>query len=135
MLIQKNTFKKQERLSSKLLIDSLFVEAGQLKVKEYPLLLIAKEVNDSYFETPSQCMFVVPKKKVKKATTRNLVRRRLKESFRLNKKELNNTLEAKNKKIIFAIIYLENKPLKYQPIEKKIIVLLNRLKTKIESGS
>lgn len=131
----KVTFSKEERLSSKKLIDKLFNRKNQFKTSDFPLLLIAKEVEKDHFNPLAQALFVVPKKRIKLAVKRNLTRRRLKEAYRLHKTSFYKQLQASDKKYIIAFIYLENKPVPYHLLEKKIIVLLERLKNKIESSS
>ena len=122
----KHTFCKEERLCSKILIDSLFEEKDKLKFTEYPWMLIAKEVEmDSNY--PAQVMFSVSKRKIKLAVNRNKVKRKGKEAYRLNKSSLYDWLEKRNKKLILCFIYLEKKPLPYSLLEEKIIVLLSRL--------
>ncbi len=122
----KNTFCKEERLCSKILIDSLFEEKDKLKFTEYPWMLIAKEAEiDSKY--PAQVMFSVSKRKIKLAVNRNKVKRKGKEAYRLNKSSLYDWLEKRNKKLILCFIYLEKKPLPYSLLEEKIIVLLSRL--------
>lgn len=135
IISNRNTLKKDERLHSKKLIDRLFNKKDQLKDKSYPLMLVSKQVTLDTFTPNVQVLIVVPKKKIKKAVDRNIVRRRLKEAYRQNKHKLNNALALNKKKLTIAFIYLENKPLDYQTLEKKIIVLLDRLTNKIESSS
>jgi len=122
----KHTFCKEERLCSKILIDSLFEEKDKLKFTQYPWMVIAKktELNSKY---PAQVMFSVSKRKVKLAVNRNKVKRRAKEAYRLNKDILYKSLEKQNKQLVLCFIYLEKKPLPYSLTEEKIIVLLSRL--------
>lgn len=130
--MQKNTFTKEERLCKRQLIDSLFTGEGVKKISDYPLLLIYKEVTSEISEVPAQVMFSVSKRKIKLAVKRNLLKRRLRESYRKNKHELIEKITTSNKHILVSFIYLEKKPVPYNVIEKKIIVLLNRLKNECE---
>lgn len=122
----KNTLCKEERLCSKILIDSLFLSKDKLKFTEYPWMVMAKEV-DLESNYPAQVMVSVSKRKIKLAVNRNKIKRKAKEAYRLNKSILYSSLEKRNKKMILCFIYLEKKPLPYAVLEQKIIVLLNRL--------
>lgn len=130
--MKKNTFRKEERLCKRQLIDSLFSGEGVKKNSEFPLLLLYKEVSSEVSQVPVQIMFSVSKRKIKLAVKRNLLKRRLKESYRKHKHELSAAINNKNKNILVSVIYLEKKSLPYNIIEKKIIVLLNRLKNEFE---
>lgn len=130
--MQKNTFTKEERLCSRQLIDSLFTGEGVKKISDFPLLLIYREVTPETSEVPVQVMFSVSKRKIKLAVKRNLLKRRLRESYRKHKHKLIDTITVNNKHVLVSIIYLEKKPQPYNVIEKKIIVLLNRLKNECE---
>lgn len=122
----KNTLCKEERLCSKILIDSLFLSKDKRKFTEYPWMVMAKEV-DLESNYPAQVMVSVSKRRVKLAVNRNRIKRVGKEAYRLNKSILYNSLQKQNKKMILCFIYLENKPLPYAVLEQKIIVLLKRL--------
>ena len=123
----KNTFCKEERLYSKILIDELFSNPDdRIKLTEFPFVLIAKKVTLST-SFPAQVLFSVSKKKVKLATKRNQIKRKCKEAYRQNKHSFYNQLNSKGENLILAFIYLGNKPLPYELIEEKIIVLLSRL--------
>lgn len=116
------TFTKIERLCSKKAIDDLFAN-GKSKT-QFPIKLIYKQTD---FESPFpvRAMFVVPKKKHKRANKRNTIKRRMREVYRLNKHILYNTLQTQ--KIDLMFICLTNEELEYAAIEKCILNLLETL--------
>ncbi len=113
------TFTKIERLCSKKAIDDLFA-SGKSKT-QFPFKLMFKT---SEFESPfpARVMFVVPKKKHKRANKRNAIKRRMREVYRLNKHELYTKLGDKKTDLMF--ICLSNEELEYKVIEKSMLALL-----------
>ena len=116
------TFTKIERLCSKKAIDDLFAN-GKSKT-QFPFKLIYKPTE---FESPFpvRAMFVVPKKKHKRANKRNIIKRRMREVYRLNKQILYDSL--KSQKLDLMFICLSNEELEYPVIEKNMLQLLDAL--------
>lgn len=116
------TLKKIERLCSKKAIDALF-NSGKSKT-QFPIKLMyrASEFESEY---PARAMFVVPKKKHKRANKRNTLKRRMREAYRLNKHELYSALTKQKIDIMF--IYLSHEEQDYQSIEKTIQSLIKHL--------
>ncbi len=116
------TFTKIERLCSKKAIDDLFA-TGKSKT-QFPIKLIYKQVD---FESPFpvRAMFVVPKKKHKRANKRNTIKRRMREVYRLNKHILYDLVKCQ--KIDLMFICLTNEELEYVTIEKCMLQLLETL--------
>ncbi|MES2512951.1 MAG: ribonuclease P protein component [Bacteroidota bacterium] len=116
------TFTKIERLCSKKAIDVLFA-TGKSKT-QFPFKLIYKKSEfDSPF--PVRAMFVVPKKKHKRANKRNDIKRRMREVYRLNKDTLYEAL--KDHKLDLMFICLTNEELEYAAIEKSMLQLIATL--------
>lgn len=118
----RETLPKSEILRSKSTIDFLFKNGTPLEEKPIKLLYLLSE-NITGIEVG----FTVPKKCFKKAHLRNLLRRRMKEAFRKNKKHLLPHLLSKNIQVKFFFIYTSSQTTDYKTIEHKIIVLLQRL--------
>lgn len=116
------TFTKIERLCSKKAIDELFAN-GKSKT-QFPFKLIYK-VSEFESPYPVRAMFVVPKKKHKRANKRNDIKRRMREVYRLNKHTLYESL--KTQKIDLMFICLSNEELEYTVIEKSILQLMETL--------
>ena len=123
----KNKFCKEERLCNRKTIDFLFSANDKLKFTEFPFMVIAKESGDETQKFPAQMMVSVSKRRIKLAVNRNLMKRRIKEAYRLHKNDFYTELKTQNKDLILCFIYLGNKPIRYELIEEKIIVLLKRL--------
>lgn len=121
------SFSKIERLCSKKSIDYLFTK-GESKT-QFPIKLI---YTLSEFESPFpvRAMFVVPKKKHKRANQRNILKRRMREIYRLNKHDLYQAVT--NSKYDIMFVYLSNEVCDYEAIKVKMIFLLNQLKEKIK---
>lgn len=62
----------------------------------------------------------VPKRNFKKAVTRNLLKRRIREAFRKNKAELYAALSGKNKMLIVFFHYVSPEILSYADIESNL---------------
>ena len=118
------TFNKSERLNNKNSINDLFKSGRGITVSPLRIIWVCSNKSD---DLTSQVMISVPKKNIKSAVKRNLIRRRINESFRLAKEGLYTNLELTNKKLKFAIIYQKKEIDSYNSIEQKINLLLDRL--------
>ncbi len=117
-------FKKKERLCSKKIIDELFIRGKQFIINPYKIVW---EIRDLNTKVPAQIAVSVPKRNIKKAIQRNLIKRRIKEAYRLNNHLLYKYLEDNNIQIAFMIVYIRNDIIDYKEIESKLILILKRL--------
>jgi ribonuclease P protein component len=79
------TFSKEERLCSRKLLDQLFKNGSSFLL--YPFRISYLRVEDSA-ESPVQVVINVSKKRYKRAVDRNLIKRRIREIYRIQKEEL-----------------------------------------------
>lgn len=109
----KNTFHKKEKLCSNVSIEHLF-RFGKSFVS-YPLRVIYY-IDDSSENTSTHAsvLISVSKKKFKRAVKRNLLKRRIREAYRLNKSHFH----LNNKQINIAFIYINDQLADYTNIEK-----------------
>lgn len=90
-----------------------------------PFKVLYSQIPDENFKG---FLISVPKSRIPKANVRNKIKRRIKESLRLNKYILfdgSNELNLPFDKI--AIVYRSNKVLEFEEIENKLKAILNRL--------
>lgn len=132
------TFPKSERLRHKILVDSLFAQGKSLY--EYPLRLVYRQLTDKQLEeafrigipdkiAPLQVMITVPKKKRRHAVDRVLMRRRIREVYRLNRRPLRRIIEhhPELRTLSIAIIYLSDENLPSSRLQSKLQILLTKL--------
>jgi len=121
------TFPKSERLHSKKLIQELFDKGSSFYL--YPFKVIYLKSDDI---PNSQMLVSVSKRKFKSAVTRNALKRRVKEAYRLNKSSLfEANLQTGN--LLIAYIYTGNEVSNYQLIEKKLKKSIPRLIDELKS--
>jgi ribonuclease P protein component len=124
----KHRFLRNERLKSDKQIDLLFKEG---KSKSSGSLRMIYLFIDDELPLQTQVMFSVPKRNFKKAVDRNRIKRKIKESYRLNKSELLNTLKDKRKNVLLAFLYKDIETRSYLEIESSVKNLMNFLSTKV----
>lgn len=137
------TMGKSEKLRHRTLVEGLFSKGETLY--EYPLRLTWRimdvEEMESSFRTGLpprlgrlQMMITVPKKKLRHAVDRVLMRRRIREAYRLNRITLlHSVLDRDNIYLELAFIYLHKEESDYFTIEKKMKRLLSKLEDKLKN--
>ena len=74
-----------------------------------------------------QLLISVPKRNFKKAVDRNKIKRLVRESYRKNKSSLLDSRVSSEKQLLIGLVYTGNTILPYAEIERKIILILQRL--------
>ena len=120
MIKESNTgqfsFSKGERLKNKKIIDHVFKKGKKISLFPFDFRYLRKE-ND----TINEVLISVSKSKINSSVKRNLLKRRIRESYRLNK----NLVNTQGYYMVF--IYSSSKILSYKQIEISIIDLFKSL--------
>jgi len=125
-----NSFSKSEHLCGEKRITRLFTVGEAFIV--YPLRVVF--LIESKTDTESLSVLVsVPKKRFKRAVKRNILKRRIREAYRLNKQSITEKINGKDIQIHIAFNYVSNDVLDYATIEKKMKLSLQKIMDKMES--
>lgn len=119
------TYPKKEKLKSKTRIAQLFAEGSSLTVFPIKLIFLKADKQDAII----QAGMAVPKKNFKSAVSRNHLKRRLRESYRLNKAVVFNNTEDK---FTFLFLYLGKEALPFEAVQRKMILLLEKFNATIK---
>ena len=120
------TFKKEERIVSNLLIETLFEKGNSQSLSAYPLRAVYLKTEHREGCAPVQLLISGPKKKFKHAVDRNRVKRQIREAYRKNKALLEGTLDE-GQMLLIAIIWLSDKHYATNEVEKRVINLLKQM--------
>ena len=110
------TFSKEERITHKGDIEKLFISGKKLDLFPFDIRYYSGNMGSL-----NKVLISVSKKNIKSAVKRNLLKRRIRESYRLNKKQLSNSGYS------IAIIYVDNKILKFKQIDNFIKKVLKNI--------
>ncbi len=122
----RNTFKKEEKLKKKKLIETLFSSGKAISV--YPIKLIYLQIeHDSPYKI--QAGITVSKRNFKKAVDRNKIKRLLREVYRKNKQLIYQTEHTKKHIIMFIYVGKneENYTLLEEKMQKVLLLFLKRV--------
>lgn len=124
------SFNKSEHLCSDISIAKLF-ENGESFIS-YPLRVIWR-AEDTPGQSSVKVMVSVSKKKLKHAVDRNLAKRLVRESYRLNKSHLINTVTGNQKSVSICFIWIPDKALTFKKTENKVKLALDKIASAITS--
>lgn len=121
----KLSLSKHERLKSKTQIDKLFEDGKSFNV--FPIKVVYSKLTLQDNSVPVKIAVTVSKRNFKRAVDRNLIKRRMREAYRLNKTPFYLQLEDSKSVFVVMFIYIAKEILDYQTIEKSCKTILQRL--------
>jgi ribonuclease P protein component len=123
-------FPKHERLTSKKLIEELFSKGSSVFLYPYKLVYLPRQAAE---HSPPEVLFSVSKRHFKRAVDRNQLKRRIREAYRLHKADF--LLHTPPEKIpaYFAILYMAKEKNSFELLEKKLILVWQRIITGTKS--
>jgi ribonuclease P protein component len=122
------TLKKEERLCSQKIIGELFSSGDSFL--SYPLKVVFQKTQ-LQVNLPVQAAFTVSKRSFKRAVKRNLLKRRMREAYRLNKLQLYTELTEKGLQIAVMFVFIGKEVAEYAQIEKSMISALKKILAKV----
>ncbi len=120
-------FSKGQRLKNSKSISGLF-DSG-IHLYKYPLKLMYRVRAEN--STPVKTGFTVPGRKFRKAVDRNRLKRRMRESYRLNQPELEESLISGSAGLDLFFIYTSSREEEYTVIDRALRSLIDSLKKRI----
>lgn len=119
------TLPKSERLHAEKSIKELFEKGSSFFL--YPFKIVFW-VGEGLEESPNQVLFSVSKKKIKKATGRNYIKRRLKEAYRLNKSILPPS------GLLLGFVFVGEAKMSFGELEPKMKQVLQKLPNELSKN-
>jgi len=126
------TFKKEERLCNKRLLEQLFSSGSSFLCYPFRVSWLPATLTEP---VAVQVVFAVAKKRYRRAVDRNLIKRRTREAYRLHKQDLLYTvLQEQNKQIVLSINYIGKEINDFSLMDKKMVKLLVQLSEQINAS-
>ena len=124
------TFSQNERLKSRKIISRLFREGNSYVA--YPLRVVWLPLAPGEQTAPmspgvrAQLAISVPKRVFKTAVQRNLLKRRIREAYRLHKLEFYQKLESSDQYIGLMLIVVAKEEVDYKAVEAGVLKMIRK---------
>lgn len=119
------SFPKKEHLCLKRRFDVLLAQGKSFFIYPFRVIYLLKEPDQD--SIPVQIAISVRKKQFKHAVTRNLIKRRFRESWRLHKSELHACLAKEGKSLYILMVYGADEVLPFNEIDNKMEQIMHHI--------
>ncbi len=121
---ERQTFSRNERLCRTRQIEELFEKGNAFYTSVFKVVWA---IPGSSIPSPAQVAVSVPKKGFRHATDRNLLKRRIRESYRRRKHSLYSFLREEGISVTFIMIYRSSKIEDYNAIDRAVEEVIQKL--------
>lgn len=125
----RNTFGATEKLKLTKEIDRLFSKGRWLRSEHIRMVYLISDEVDRI--PPCQVLFSAAKKQHRRAVKRNLLKRRMRESYRLEKNKFYTEIEDFKGKLVLGFIYSSGDIVGYAEIDKELRKLMAQVVSRI----
>ena len=124
-------FGRGQKLKSRKQIQELFTGGNSFFAHPVKLIwMVGGQSSDGQKTSKLLTGVSVSKRNFKKATDRNRIKRLLRESYRLNKQELESAFENKSSSLLLFLIYVDKTLPNFDQLQQKVAHCLSLLKDK-----
>ena len=118
------TFNKEERLCNKRLLNKLFHDGSSFILYPFRVVFLKEKLSVPF---GAQVVIHVPKRNFKRAVDRNILKRRIREIYRLHKSDLLYSFLS-HQQVLLGIGYIGKEVADYNLLDKKLAAAFEKLK-------
>ena len=130
--IPRKTFRKAEHLCSRTLITEVFEKGHSFYITPFKVIWLDTNLSTT---VPVQLLPAVPKRFLRKAWQRNLMKRLIREAYRQHKGPFYSIIQSKQKQCALALVFTGKKITTSYETEAAIILILRRLSDEYEKAA
>ncbi|MDO5036254.1 MAG: ribonuclease P protein component [Porphyromonas sp.] len=122
----RHTFRKDDRVYLRDDLEVLFTSKESFI--SYPFrVVLHRKGGEKQTEPGVKVLVSVPKRKLKRAVERNLMKRRFREVYRREKGALQQLVATREETLLVGFIYLSDKVLPYSAVERSVVKALSKI--------
>ena len=131
MMATDHTFPRNERLKSRKEIAALFGEGRGETF--YPLRCVVRREKVEEQNVGIRVLVSVSKKHHKRANVRNLLKRRIREAYRMNRNPLKDRVSGQRERLTFALLYVSKEIADFAAIDYAVRKIISKLLDQTEN--